>query len=375
MARWTCRLKGLLAAGWMTPSLLAFSLLDWNVAGNGAAEWNPTSPQVAAIGHHVQHLNADIITLQETPYQFSDRMPAFVAAYLPGYHLAMNSGTDGYIRSAILSRYPINRSRSWLDDAPLDSFGYGGSFTRDLFEAEIAVPGFDTPIHIFTAHLKNGSDATSATRRGAEAGAVSNFFVNVFLPQHAGRPYALTGDFNEDVERPGTNSRDAVPRLANDATGLRLTRPTNPVTGSERTWPSDGDFLFVRYDYILPSASLYARLFRSEVFRSSQLSPLPAAIQPGDEALASDHLPVLMIFRNPDNGPFALALRRVANESPQLLQLSWPAWPGYTYQVLRSADLKRWFLDATLSPAGGSEATWPVAVTGGGQFIQVRRIP
>jgi endonuclease/exonuclease/phosphatase family metal-dependent hydrolase len=280
-------------------------------------------------------------------------------------------------RSVIISRYPVHRSQKWLDGTSLTAFGYHGTYTRDLFEAEIGGAGFDTPVHLVTTHLKSGSELNSATRRGAEtgAGAICNFFVNVFRPQHSDRPYALTGDFNEDVGRPGSNSRDAVARLANEFTGLRLTRPTNPVTGSERTWPSGGDFLFVRYDYILLSDSLYGRIFRSEVFRASQQTPPPAPIEPGDEALASDHLPVLMIFRNPMSGPIVTTLRVVAGNPLPVRELAWLAWPRYTYQVLRSADLQRWFVETTFSPAGGNEATWPVEGQAAGQFFRVRRIP
>lgn len=350
----------------------AFSILDWNVAGNGATDWSTNAPQVQALGRHMRHFNADILTFQEIPVRESGQMDAFVAAYLPGYHLAVSPGTDGYLCSAILSRYPIRRAQSWLDDADLQAFGHAGRFTRDLFEAEIEVPNFGQPVHVFTTHLKNGSDADSASRRGAEAGAISNFFVRVFRPAHPAAPYLLTGDLNEDVSRPGEHSRDTVPRLANDATGLELTRPLDPNTGSERTWSSRMAFLVVRYDYILPSADLYARLFRSQVFRAATLDTLPPPLKEGDAALASDHLPVLMIFRNPDNGPFTLSLRQ-ANGSPPVLE--WPAWPGYTYQVFRSHDLERWLLQDTLSPGGGNRLEWRAAESTPPSFWRLRRIP
>src|SRR5436309_15675445 len=92
-----------------------------------------------------------------------------------------NSGTDNFIRSVILSRFPITRSQSWLDGSSLSSFGYSGNFTRDLFEAEITVPNFTQPLHVFTTHLKALSDVDSAAKRAAEASAVSNFFVAGFL--------------------------------------------------------------------------------------------------------------------------------------------------------------------------------------------------
>jgi endonuclease/exonuclease/phosphatase family metal-dependent hydrolase len=350
----------------------AFSVLNWNVNGNGAPDWSTNAAQVRAIGRIVRHLDADLITLQEIPQDQSAQVVEFVRAFLPGYHWATNSGTDGHIRSVILSRYPIRRSQSWLDGAPLAPFGYDGAFTRDLFEAEIEVPGFRAPVHVFTTHLKNGSDLRSATRRGAEAGAISNFFVHLFLPAHPDALYLLTGDLNEDVARPGQNSHDAIPRLANNATGLRLTRPVNPLTGSERTWSSRMDFLVVRYDYILPSTTLYARLARSEVFQSSRLDPPPPPLRPGDDALASDHLPVLMVFRGADPGPFALAWQP---GDAGRWRLVWPGWPGYTYQVLRGDDLVHWRIAATLAPNGGHALSWPVPADKPARFFRVRRIP
>ena len=42
-----------------------------------------------------------------------------------------------------MSRWPILFSKSFLHSADLDGFGYtNANFTRDLFEAEIAVPDF-----------------------------------------------------------------------------------------------------------------------------------------------------------------------------------------------------------------------------------------
>jgi hypothetical protein len=44
----------------------------------------------------------------------------------------------------------------------LGALGYDGPFTRDLFETEIAVPGFAAPLHVFTMHL-NATFTTNFT--------------------------------------------------------------------------------------------------------------------------------------------------------------------------------------------------------------------
>ncbi|TAK98868.1 MAG: hypothetical protein EPO07_11435, partial [Verrucomicrobia bacterium] len=118
----------------LTP-VAGFSLLTYNTHGNFVSDWTTNSAQVQAIGRQVQYLNPDIITFQEIPLTNAGwtHMPEFVAAFRPGYSLATNSGSDGFIRSVILSRWPITRSKSWLDNADLNPFGYTNSnFTRDL---------------------------------------------------------------------------------------------------------------------------------------------------------------------------------------------------------------------------------------------------
>jgi endonuclease/exonuclease/phosphatase family metal-dependent hydrolase len=134
----------------MIPSLArgALTLLTYNVKGNGVTDWSVDTPQVQAIGRQLAFLKPDIITLNEIPFRETHRMADFVAVYLPSYALATNSGTDGFIRSVILSRFPIRRSQKWLDGESLAAFGFKGQFTRDLFEAEIDVPDFQQPLQI-----------------------------------------------------------------------------------------------------------------------------------------------------------------------------------------------------------------------------------
>src|SRR5439155_16926032 len=76
----------------VTPQLL-FSLLTYNVKGNGETNWTTNSTHVQAIGRVVQYLNPDIITFNEIPNSYYYEMANFVLAYLPGYYLGTNSGT------------------------------------------------------------------------------------------------------------------------------------------------------------------------------------------------------------------------------------------------------------------------------------------
>ena len=182
------------------------------------------------------------------------QMTYFVTAFRPGFYLATNSAADGFIRSVILSRFPIVASRSWLHGSDLTPFGYTASgFTRDLFEAQIAVPSFPQPLHVFTVHLKSGAgSADDANKRAAEAGAVSNFLVSAFLESNSLHPYLLTGDMNEDILRLATGSDTADSNVSPAAaTGLQLTTPFNPIS-QQRT-----EFFHSEHGRIEPALRLH----------------------------------------------------------------------------------------------------------------------
>jgi endonuclease/exonuclease/phosphatase family metal-dependent hydrolase len=353
------------------------SVMDYNTHGNGDPNWTTNATQVKAIGRLVMHLDPDIITFQEIPTTNNGlaQMTNFVTAFRPGFHLATNSGTDTYIHTVILSRWPITRSQSWLDGADLDPFGYtNANFTRDLFEAEISVPGFDQPLHVFTTHLKSGTSASAdAARRAAEASAISNFFVTVFLPTDGTHPYLLTGDLNEDIAVPATGSQQPIQRLANAATGLHLTTPVNPFTGSELTFSIQStNGLTRRYDYVMPCGLLYSNFAGAQIFRSDLLTNPPAPLLTNDTVVASDHLPVLMSFANPYGTPFRLLSVEVAGGA---LTLRWESVSNRVYGVEASADLASWAILASNLTATGTNSTFTTNAGSSRQFFRVYRLP
>lgn len=361
----------------------AFSVLTYNTHGNSAADWSTNAEQVQAIGRQVMYLDPDIITFQEIPMTNAGwaKLPEFVAAFRPGFQLATNSSDDGYIRSAILSRFPINRSQSWLHWTDLKPFGYtntssslADNFTRDLFEAEIAVPGFERPLHVFTAHLKSGDTSSdAAAKRAAEAAAISNYLAQVFLPAHPDDPYLLTGDMNEDIARPATGSQQPIQRLANDVTGLWLTSPVNPVTASELTFSIQaGGGPSKRYDYILPCGLLFSNYAGGKVFRSDLLTNPPGPLLADDDVTASDHLPVLLRFANPYAQPFRLLAAAV--DAGQVA-LRWESHSNRVYGVEASGDLKSWTTLATNLVASGTNLTFVTNAGFGPQFFRVYREP
>jgi endonuclease/exonuclease/phosphatase family metal-dependent hydrolase len=348
------------------------TLLTYNAHGAAIPDWSTNSPQVQALGRQVQFLDPDVITFQEIPMTNSGwtQMTNFVNAFRPGYFLATNSGHDGFIRSVILSRFPITRSAKWLDGIPLNSFGYDGFFTRDLFEAEIAVPGWPQPLHVFTTHLKSGQADDETLKRGAEARAISNFFENTFRPANPLRPYLLTGDMNEDVNDP-PDGGVALPTLSSLPTGLRIATPLNPQSGSHLTFSIRAIDLTKRYDYVLPNALLFTNLLDGQIFRTDLATNIFPAL-PGDATNASDHLPVFVRFKNPYALPPRILSFGVSNAAGKL---NWSAISGGRYSVESSMNLPAWTPLATNLLATNELLSFSTNAMGAQRFLRVRTEP
>jgi endonuclease/exonuclease/phosphatase family metal-dependent hydrolase len=347
------------------------SLVTYNVKGNFSTDWSTNALQIQAIGRKLKYLDPDIITFNEIPRGRTWEMTNFVAAFLPGYFLATNSTADTAIRSVIVSRFPILRSQSWLGGSSLTNFGYDGTFTRDLFEAEIQVPGAMEPLHVFTTHLKSGPSTDETARRSAEARAISNFFVAVFIPANGTRQYVLTGDLNEDIARPPSSTRHCIQTLANPITGIGLTTPLNSFSGDELTFSIQStNGLTRRYDYILPSGILFSNIAGSQVFRTDLLPGPPAPLESTDSFTASDHLPVVMTFYYPDP-PLHTALEIVGST----LTLRWPTLIGRQYNVESASEPETWTVAASNVTATSSFATWSTTLSGNARFFRVVRVP
>jgi endonuclease/exonuclease/phosphatase family metal-dependent hydrolase len=372
---------GVLTVNAMGPlSSYGLSVMTYNLHGNGVADWSTNSLQVQAIGRQLMYLNPDIITFNEIPTTNMYQMTNWVKAFLPGYSIATNSGSDGFIRSAIASRYPITRSQKWLDGVSLSAFGYSGNFTRDLFEAQINVTNYSLPLHVFVTHLKatTSTPPDDADKRAAEASAVSNFFTTVFLPGTNGtHPYILCGDMNEDVFRPDTNSYTSgqpIQRMTATATGLRLTTPVNPFTGNDFTESIQGSAsaLNVRFDYILPCGLMYSNIIASQVFRTDLLNPVPVNLFTNDDRTASDHLPVMMFFSNPYDVAYQISSLKLTNQNAIV---TWPSITNRQYRVDISTNLTTWTTIATNLTATAANTSYTNALGAGRRFYRVYRTP
>lgn len=358
------------------PAAPTFSLLTYNVKGNGATNWSTNAVQVQAIARQLQYLLPDAITFNEIPWDLRYEMTNFMATFLPGYQLAVSSGTDGSICSAIATRHPITRASKWLDGIDLRSFGYSNvnnaldNFTRDLFEAQIAVPGFVRPVHVFTTHLKataSGEYAENAAKRAAEAAAITNFFATNLLTLHPYDLYVLTGDLNAS----DTNEL-CIQKLLSPPTGLTMTLPKNPVTGSVNTYSTASANPSSRLDYIFPGPLLYSNLKTSLVFRTDKLTPLPPGLNSDDSQIASDHYPVLMVFNNPYDKPFKLL--SVTRSAPTVT-LQWESVLGQPYRVEISSNLTAWTALANQIVATDTSFTFTTNLSATPQFFRLYRLP
>ena len=360
----------------VTATAAGVSVLTYNVKGNGATDWSTNSLQVQAIARQLLYLQPDVITFNEIPFDLRHEMTNFIATFLPDYNLAVSTGTDGSIVSAIASRFTITRSSKWLDGIDLRSFGYSNAnnaldnFTRDLFEAQIAVPNFARPLHVFTTHLKataSGEYADNALKRAAEATAITNFFATNLFTQFPYDLYVLTGDLNAS----DTNEL-CIQTLLSPPTGLTMTMPRNPVTGSVNTYSSTTANPSSRLDYIFPGPLLYSNIKTSQVFRSSLVTPLPPGLNSNDSQVASDHYPVLMVFHNPYDKPFKLL--SVTRTNPTVT-LKWESVFGQPYRVESSTNLTSWTTQANNLVATGTNYTYSTNLNDAARFFRIYRLP
>jgi hypothetical protein len=228
-------------------------------------------------------------------------------------------------------------------------------------------------LNVFVVHLKSGQDTDSSTKRGAEASAVSNFLASVFLATNKTAPYVLSGDMNEDIDDPPSSHPMSIQRLVNSATGLQLTTPLNPFTGSNLTFSIQSvNGLTHRYDYIMPSPLLFSNVTSSQVFRTDLLPNPPPPLLSGDDATASDHLPVYMVFANPYSKPFRLSS---VSRSGNTLGLTWQSVLGQPYRVEASSNLSDWTVLAQNLVATGASFSFSTNTAVPGQFFRIYRQP
>jgi hypothetical protein len=110
----------------------------------------------------------------------------------------------------------------------------------------------------------------------------------------------------------------------------------------------------------------------SQVLRTDLLNPLPPNLFSNDDSVASDHLPVFMVFGNPYNKPFKLLSISYSNQS---VSLTWQSVPGQIYRVDTSSNLFVWTTLASNLEAAGSSSTFTTNSVLSPQFFRIRGGP
>ncbi len=310
-----------LALGWLLTGAWATELriMSWNIGrAIGANEPNSAAqPYVARIANY---LRPDIWLLHEVGGNRSGWDPAaqeaalisFVQTHLtyyganpqPGvdFYVYVNRNSDGWISSAVISRYRFLE----IGDVNI------GSPNRGLTIGWVDVPGTNG-LGIFGAHFKAGGYTNDAVKRQTNAERTRDE-VRRWRLQHRRSAYVLGGDLNEN-EDPDLNSlfdiggtlpdgRTYAPISTVKSARLRDHIPVDALDG-KRTYKvtTRNSDLRNRFDYLLTSevelgrdriTILEAILFNTRRFPEGML---PDGFDINDSPSASDHAPVFLRVR------------------------------------------------------------------------------
>lgn len=295
------------------------SVMTWNINRAVGAN-NPNSANQPYVAKIANHLKPDIWILHEVGGNTSgwnvtnqrNALITFVNTNLNyfgaspivnrDYYIYVNTRSDGWISSAIISRYSFTE----VNDVSM------GAPNRGFTMATINVPGTNG-VGVFGAHFKAGGYVEDAQKRQTNA-EMSRNAVNQWRRQHRQSAYLYGADFN-DNEDPDLNSiydiGEALPdgRIYQPISTVRSTRllDTQPLDamGGKRTYKisSRNSDLRSRFDQLLYSAPEQGRdqinvvsslLFNTRRFPAGQL---PIGFEITDSENASDHAPVFARFR------------------------------------------------------------------------------
>lgn len=302
-------LCSLVLAGWATE----LRVMSWNI-GRAVGANNPNDAQQPYVAKIWNHLRPDVILLHEVGGNTSgwnalnqeNALNNFVRTNLTylgvnpqrnmNYYLYVNRLSDGWISSAIVSRYPLIS----VTDVSI------GSPNRGLTIGLVNVPGTNG-VGFFGAHFKSGGYTTDAVKRQTNA-EMTRAHVNRWRYQNRRSAYLLGGDLNEN-EDPDLDplftiggvlpdGRTYNPISTVQSARLRDHVPTDGQ-GGKRTYKisNRNSDLRQRFDYLFTSADELGRdrirVLEAGLFNTRRME-LPPGFEFTDSQNASDHAPVFL---------------------------------------------------------------------------------
>lgn len=231
---------------------------------------------IDTIATAIKALDADIIALDEVDNKTERSGKVDQAKYLAdklGLHYAFGRAIDfegGQYGVAILSRHPIAAS----EVVPLPSGDPKVDEARIVLAAEIAVPGFDTPIVFMNTHLDYKEDHSIQQTQVQRINdlAVANVSLNN-IKDFTTKIKILAGDFNDTY---------------NSANVAELSRYWNLVATDDpndmRSWPAANPMADL--DHIFTS--------RGQIWDIKSLEVLQGNDRDIDWDGASDHIPIVV---------------------------------------------------------------------------------
>ena len=294
-------------------------LMSWNI-GRAIGANNPNSAAQPYVAKIANYFKPDIWILHEVggnssgwnPLDQEAALISFVQTNLtyygpnpqPGvnFYVYANRNSDGWISSAIISRYRFLE----ISDADI------GSPNRGLTMGWIDVPGTNG-LGVFGAHFKAGGYTNDAVKRQTNAERTRNE-VHQWRIRHRRSAYVLGGDLNEN-EDPDLNSlfdigatlpdgRTYAPISTVKSARLHDHLPIDAQDG-KRTYKitTRNSDLRNRFDYLLTSETEWGRdritVLEAVIFNTRRFPDgmLPEGFDINDSPNASDHAPVFLRVR------------------------------------------------------------------------------
>ena len=278
-------------------------VMQWNTERSLGRLANNSSSAAQAIARVINFNQPDILLFNEidtqslSPAQNVTALINWVTNWIPylgaqpgaTFYVAASSQSDGFIRNAAISRYPILGATTYND----------GLRGLHAFKVQISV---SNALQFFHTHIKCCAD--DCNRKQVEAQFDANV-MSAFAATNA-LPYIFAGDLNEEEEKSPpvctlTGSYHPITTIRQGGS-LRDFKPTS-LNGEYRTWSSQATTPSIRFDYILASSNRIAQP-SGYVFNSQEWAVQGLYSGYSDTYTASDHFPVFANYSFP--GPFEI---------------------------------------------------------------------